>query len=56
MLTILSVSYLITIPVVFHRYRQKEKELQGQPEELASLAFGLTSFDPLAETPDKSDT
>jgi CDP-diacylglycerol--serine O-phosphatidyltransferase len=55
MLTILSVSYLITIPVVFHRYRQKEKQYQAQPEELASLAFGLTSFDPLADTPDKSD-
>ena len=53
-LTVLSLSYLATIPVVFHRYRQKEKQYQTQPEELASLAFGLTSFDPLAEPNDNN--
>lgn len=48
-LTLLSLSYLTTIPIVLHRYRQKEKLYQAHPEELASLAFGLTSFDPLGE-------
>ncbi len=53
-LTVLSTAYLSTIPVVFHRYRQKEKQYQAHPEELASLAFGLTAFDPLGEPSDKT--
>lgn len=52
MLTLISVVYLAFMPIVFHRYRQKEKQFQAQPEDLSSLAFGITSFDPLAEPDD----
>lgn len=46
MLSIISVIYLISMPIVFHQYRQKEKQYQTQPEDLSSLAFGITtSFD-----------
>lgn len=48
-LTILSLSYLISIPVVLHRYRQKEKQFQAQPENLSSLAFGISGFDTLLD-------
>lgn len=55
MLTLISFVYLISMPIVFARYRRKEQEYQGQKEDLSSLAFGITSFDPLAEPDDTVD-
>lgn len=52
MLSIISVVYVATMPVVFARYRRKEREYQAHPEDLSSLAFGITSFDPVGEPDD----
>lgn len=48
MLTLISGIYLATMPLVLTGYRRKEREYQAHPEELSSLAFGITSFDPHA--------
>ena len=52
MLSLISIVYLATMPIVFTRYRRKEREYQAQPENLSSLAFGITAFDPLGEPDD----
>ncbi len=52
MLTLISGIYLVFMPIIFHRYRQKEKEHQAHPEDLSSLAFGITAFDPLSSDDD----
>lgn len=49
MLTLISIVYLASMPIVFARYRRKEREYQGQTEDLSSLAFGITSFDPMPD-------
>jgi CDP-diacylglycerol--serine O-phosphatidyltransferase len=55
MLTLISIIYLVSMPIVFSRYRRKEKEYQSQPEDLSSLAFGLPPFDPLADHDESLD-
>lgn len=52
MLTIITFVYLAFMPIVFHSYRKKEKLYQAQPEELSSLAFGITNFDPVEDHDD----
>jgi CDP-diacylglycerol--serine O-phosphatidyltransferase len=56
MLTLISIIYLVTMPLVFSQYRRKEKEYQNPPEDLSSLAFGIPPFDPLADQDESSDT
>lgn len=41
-LTLIAVTYTVSIPVVFHRYRKTEKKHRGTTEDLASLAFGMS--------------
>lgn len=41
-LTLIALTYTVSIPVVFHRYRKTEKKHQGTTEDLASLAFGMS--------------
>jgi len=52
MLSLISIVYVATMPIVFARYRRKEREYQAHPENLSSLAFGITPFDPLGEPDD----
>lgn len=42
-LTIIAVTYAISIPVVFMRYRKLEKKNHGTNEDLSSLAFGISA-------------
>lgn len=55
MLTMISAIYLFFMPIVFHSYRKKEKRYQSQPEDLSSLAFGITSFNPLDDPDDNQN-
>ncbi len=52
MLSIISVVYVATMPIVFARYRRKERENGDQPEKLSSLAFGIMPFNPVSDQDD----
>lgn len=45
-LTLISFAYIVSMPIVFARYRRKEREYQGRAEHLSDLAFGIAPFDP----------
>ena len=44
-LPIVCVSYVASIPIIFHKYRKLEKEHQGEEENLSSLAFGISTVE-----------
>lgn len=57
-LTVVSVVYLGSVPIILHQYRKLEKENQQTTEDLSSLAFGIapiTTGDQATE-PDENGT
>jgi CDP-diacylglycerol--serine O-phosphatidyltransferase len=53
-LTLISLAYVASIPVVLHRYRKQEKEFSEGQEDLSSLAFGMDSL-PEDESPNEEE-
>lgn len=44
-LPLICITYMISIPVIFHSYRKLEKQHHSEEENLSSLAFGISSID-----------
>lgn len=44
-LPIVCVAYVVSMPIILHKYRKLEREHQNSEEDLSSLAFGLSAID-----------
>lgn len=42
-LSLISIAYIISFPIILSRYRRQEREFHGETEDFSSLTFGITN-------------